>query len=444
MATRPSTLPGWIPDNTTNITTPVAARLTNGWTPGSPPTGEEFNWFQNLVSQWLAYIDENGGGFYSSLTTALAALAEGDLAMVDEDDRNSVMGAAVSGSSVITSAGRYPISIDADGDRVVYLLDNGTAFAISRDWQSATIATTDRLATYTISQAWANGRRIITTGFYVCIAYGNYVDVFLASDGTLLHTVNHGAQVEDICADGTVLYLCGAQGTGSKQVRAVGLSGGVSQWTYNHGGAGVIYSIATDGRRCWFAGAASTSGSLATMRCVEAATGNDSANEGGTAASAYVDVWDLAGQVPDRGQTMVHLDGSVFVGFPGSQTHQVIEFSGGNGTELGTWDHADDVQAMAIDDDLLLVAIEVAGGGDLYAFQRQRFPALRWATYTPALPTQPPTCVATDGFKVYLSNQTGLVANIHRLYRGNRPTRVRRVDPLDNTRRGHAVFVTGS
>lgn len=443
MAARPAGLPGWIPDNTTNITPPVAARLTNGWTPGSPPTGEEFNWFQNLVSQWLAYIDENGGGFYTSLTTALAAMAEGDLAVVDEDDRDEIMGSAVSGASVIAAVGRYPISIDADGDRVVYLLDNGTAFAISRGWLSATIASTDRLATYTITQAWANGRKIISTGFYVCIAYGNYVDVFLV-DGTWLHTVDHGAQVQDICADGEVLYICGAQGTGSKQVRAVGLSAGGSEWAYNHGGTGVIYSIATDGRRCWFAGAASTSGSGATIRCVEADTGNDAANEGGTAASTYVDVWDVAGQVPDRGQTMVHRDGSVFIGFPGSQTHQVIEYSGGSGAELATWDHTDDVQALAVDDDLVLVAVEVVGGGDLYAFQRLRFPALRWAVPTPGSPTQPPASVATDGFKVYLSNPTGLVANIHRLYRGNRPTRIRRVDPLDDTRRGHTVFVTGS
>ena len=56
---KPSQKPAWIPDNTTNITDP-GSKATNGWLTGDTAPSPGFNWFWNLISQWIDYIDETG------------------------------------------------------------------------------------------------------------------------------------------------------------------------------------------------------------------------------------------------------------------------------------------------------------------------------------------------------------------------------------------------
>lgn len=75
------TYPGWIPDNTTNISTPPGGKLTIGWIAEKPPY-QYFNWFFNLVSQWLNRLGPNaptvvvGSAAYCTHATLAAAVAD--------------------------------------------------------------------------------------------------------------------------------------------------------------------------------------------------------------------------------------------------------------------------------------------------------------------------------------------------------------------------------
>jgi len=55
MADKP-TKPNWIPDDTSNIIVPSGSKQTTGWLKSERPPFEFFNWFFNLVSQFIDYF----------------------------------------------------------------------------------------------------------------------------------------------------------------------------------------------------------------------------------------------------------------------------------------------------------------------------------------------------------------------------------------------------
>jgi hypothetical protein len=55
--TKPTKLPEWIPDNTTNITEPIAGKKAVGWLASEEPPNTYFNWLINLTYQWLKHIE---------------------------------------------------------------------------------------------------------------------------------------------------------------------------------------------------------------------------------------------------------------------------------------------------------------------------------------------------------------------------------------------------
>lgn len=74
MATKPSTLPRWNTDGT-NRTTPAAGKLDTGWPVSAPAISSEWNWWQNLVYQWVQWLDGYEGEahlFTNSITIAQA------------------------------------------------------------------------------------------------------------------------------------------------------------------------------------------------------------------------------------------------------------------------------------------------------------------------------------------------------------------------------------
>ncbi len=76
---------GWIPDNTTGIATPPGGKLTVGWLSAEKPPFEYMNWFFNLMSQWIYFINPwspsaiIGSANYCTHATLAAAVADSGL-----------------------------------------------------------------------------------------------------------------------------------------------------------------------------------------------------------------------------------------------------------------------------------------------------------------------------------------------------------------------------
>ncbi len=74
---------GWIPDNTTGITTPSGGKLSVGWLSTEKPPFQYMNWFFNLVSQWVNRLGPAaptvvvGSAAYCTHATLAAAVADG-------------------------------------------------------------------------------------------------------------------------------------------------------------------------------------------------------------------------------------------------------------------------------------------------------------------------------------------------------------------------------
>ncbi len=73
---------GWIPDNTTGIDAPPSGKLDIGWLSAEKPPYQYFNWFFNLVSQWVNRLGPGaptvvvGSADYCTHATLAAAVAD--------------------------------------------------------------------------------------------------------------------------------------------------------------------------------------------------------------------------------------------------------------------------------------------------------------------------------------------------------------------------------
>jgi len=377
--------------------------VSTGWTTIKPPH-EWVNWWWNLVYQWIVYLLVTGGRRYDSLHDALAALAVDDHALVVEDDLDQAPGSeAVSPTHGVGSSVDF---VAADGDVVVWLHTDLSAQATTRSFTGSALAVGDVLATYMVSGA-GTARAVCLAGDYVAIAYGNLVDVFdKAAGGAPLYTVDHGAAVRDVCTDGTNLYLVGVSGTGTITARARTLATGAVVWDTDHGAT--LYSCCTDGRRVYVGGALSAGVS---MRAYEAGSG--------TVAWSYTPA--DATQLHTTGHQLAVRDGVIYAGYPGSATLALIAYAAGDPTiELGSANLGVQIDYVTVDQDYLLVGRTPFVGIDLYLFDRMQYPAMRVS-----LDIDVTAPIVSDGAAFF----TGNGSEYRRLYRGNRPMRVSRVDP---------------
>src|SRR5690554_3330220 len=58
MATKPTDLPEWATDPGADITEPPVGKKAAGWTALEKPPAQWFNWFFNLVYQWIIYLND--------------------------------------------------------------------------------------------------------------------------------------------------------------------------------------------------------------------------------------------------------------------------------------------------------------------------------------------------------------------------------------------------
>lgn len=68
---KPATQPRWATGGGALITTPSSGAQDTGHVPDTAPTAQLFNWFWNLVYQWIAYLD----AFNASIATKFGAVA---------------------------------------------------------------------------------------------------------------------------------------------------------------------------------------------------------------------------------------------------------------------------------------------------------------------------------------------------------------------------------
>lgn len=135
-------------------------------------------------------------------------------------------------------------------------------------------------ATYTLQQVNTLGvRKVVTDGDRVCVIHDTYVELF-EMDGTPAWDFNHTAQLNDVWLTRQFVYICGAEVGGTISVRKLNRSDGAVQWSYDHGND--VFAIWADDVVCHIDGAVSAHVSGATFRILNAFSGSDLTNEGGT------------------------------------------------------------------------------------------------------------------------------------------------------------------
>jgi len=80
MAVKPTDLPEWATDPGADKTAPPIAKQEGGWLPLEKPPHQWFNWFFNLVYQWLAWV--KSGSSVASLSEGWQKTSPGDVVLV--------------------------------------------------------------------------------------------------------------------------------------------------------------------------------------------------------------------------------------------------------------------------------------------------------------------------------------------------------------------------
>lgn len=442
-------------------TSPVPAAATvpsqlraDGYSDFDLPTAVQVNRMGYEIGQWLTYLRTAAGG-YTTLEDLVAGVEEGDASVLNEGNLDKAPGTTYTtkdtGFASGVSTGGVG-SLDVTGDGVVYAEANSAGKPTVRFVpRSIDIASP---VSFVLTNN-GNLARVVTNGVYVVVAAGNYVECF-DMDGTSRWVTDHGAQVKDVCLDGTRAYLCGALGTTNKHVRAMQLSASgaaVEIWSYRHSGTGghTVDAIATNGQAVFFCGSTSSYGSGAKMRAVEAATGEDALNEGGTAASAEPWVWDAVPTAVPNQPGSLATDGRILVlGLDNSGGGgDVLVVAGcADGSPIGAVSQPDErVYSVSIDQEYIIVGMEdpTGGGppsgsvtsyGHVMAYRKDSLAlAWRWQATAGGVDGHGVRAVATDGAAVYVGlldiSNAGSI-ELARLNRGSTPTWFKRVDPTNN------------
>lgn len=415
---------------------PTSLKLA-GWEPGiSVPSGEHVNWLFWAASQ---LADMNGGLRYEDLaaavldfTTLAGAAIEGTF-IVDEFDGDGRPGDVVA----VYNPPAAVVSVDVDSSRV-YFIQNGGGNGLSRSRDFATAGSTFALPGGATASATS---RIVSNGATVAISHTQFVTAY-STDGTLLWTYDHGATIRDICITGTGVFLCGDLGTGNKHVRRIIIATGLASWSYRHATAGSLKSIACNGRQVFVAGEPSDYASLATIRALNAANGNDFNNEGGTAADAANMAWDDVQVSYVRNNKCMACDGtSLWVGYPAWMVGMTLYVSP---REIERRDAATghvvaysavspfgrNVIGIAVDHDALFAlhaGASLGAASHMVRYDKWTL-APAWSSADVAL--HAPYVIATDGFGVFTgSGAAGYF--LARTRRMNRAILCRRIDPSD-------------
>ena len=405
--------PATVPTHDTNgtlLTTPPSGILSDGYEPLDKPAAGWFNWLFYWITQWIAWL-QTASPVFATTEAAYAALTGGDFGIVYENDKNYRLGIDTVGTAGGTAATDVS-AICCNGTHVFYAHGAANPVMVARAALNTTVRTFTRTNAGTVA-------RLLTNGTFLFAAYGTYVEAWTISTGASAWVYNHGATVYDIAIHSSRLCLVGASGTGTKHARGLLQSTGGVQWSYAHGSAvPSLYSVTAIPGAFVVAGDASTFASAANMRALAFLTGNDAANEGGTAADTTGVAWDkvqantslacaLAG---DRG-------GLWWINDTGNSVNILDRTTG---SVLTSYTIAADLNQIVVDQDNVYVA---ADGADRAWCLDKHTLRPKWSYVA----GDDVMCVATDGAAVFIGlGSTPATFGVWRLPRGNRPHPFRR------------------
>ena len=392
---------------------PTDSQIAQGYPSGQPVPAEEFNWLAYMIGQGLLPRFETLEEAVEGMSDSAGAAIE-QACLVDEHDMDQAPGTAH--TTTDTSDDVDSVAVTA---KSIILMHDGAGTIVSRERD-----TTTAVATYTKTNV-GNNFKVCSNGEYVALAYGAFVELFDHDTGVSQWVHNNVSTVNDICMDGTHVYVAGQ--LAANQVKALTIAAGALTWSYDHNAN--LFSIATNGRQVFVAGTASGHGSAATMRALDAATGNDAANEGGTALDTTGAAWDLAPNAIAANERLACDGRYLYAIDSGAAAHLTVRGCA-DGVTLTSRNIAGlaNEHSIAVDQDLVLVAYDAAGVNIVGAFNKSDL-SMTW-NWQPAAGAI--NSVATDGTAVFTGYDTGGGSSIARIYRGNRPGVWRRVDPGDD------------
>jgi hypothetical protein len=268
---KPTQLPEWATGAGADVSEPNAARKALGWVAGLVPPAGHQNWWQNLVYDWLAWL-ETAPIVYTSQEEAIAGTESGDVVVVDEVSESA-------GEEIDTiatpgqGAGTDVVDVCCDGARIVYVEAGGTvARGALRD------APDTPTITYTKTNAGV-AVRIVSDGDRVLLCYGNYLECFNAATGASVWVYDHTAPVRDACFWLDRVYLTGDRTAGNVTTRYVSRAAGGGAVSIDHGANTVAICAANS--RVFIAGSGSVHPTGATVRALDIDTLGDETGECG-------------------------------------------------------------------------------------------------------------------------------------------------------------------
>jgi len=233
------------------------------------------------------------------------------------------------------------------------------------DGQQAQIPTLDTTVAPATAKAFNTSGRtaVLTTGQYVITqdTTGTAIYILKTSDMTLVGTITTGTTGTIRCTDGVrVIYSdaatfvrsyllsdlsqewnvavayrplhCDGQrvlcSSGNNAYSLVANTGAAEWGPYNHNAA--VRRLYSNGEQCFLIGAASGHASGATIRCIEAVSGSDLANEGGLGTSGFTWVWDVApaGLTPGAGDLFLAYNGDwLYASGDTTGTHELFQIN---------------------------------------------------------------------------------------------------------------------
>lgn len=397
---------GWATASGADVDTPSGQRLANGWVAGLAPPAGEWNWLLQRLFEWANWTS-TAIPLYATLEAADADLADGDVCVVYEDDSATVPGETAQSNvagfdcSDVVCTGTTYCTINVTGNTILVTSDR----VLGGSTPSCTPTNAGTLI------------RLATDGVRVFAAYGNYVEAWLLSDQSSVWVYDHGATVNDICCYNGMVFLVGAVGTGTKEARGLSATAGTATWSYRHNGT--LNACAAGNGRVVIGGTASGFASGANIRYLEYATGNDMANEGGTAADTTGRAWDivLPGSPPEV-RTMCTDGQSLYIVYANADLY-VLSMADGTVVHSDTTTFSATLVRCAVDQEYLFIARDGGTDGYVYCIDKRTF-ARVWDAHFATLET---SSVDTDGMSVlvgFTSVGGGESAN-RVLVRGNKP-----------------------
>lgn len=442
MTTRPTDIyptdwAGSASDPSDDIVEPSASKQAEGWEFNEPVPYGWLNWFWNLVTSWLRHLASSSSRFEAleNAINASVSLAAGDTFILHEDDSDDVPGTLVDSNLFSSAALGVVVGLDCTGASYVGI-DLAGGASVTRD---GTL-----IADYTPTNA-GTPISVASDGDIVVIAYGQYVECYDHDTGASQWVYDHGASVHDVAISPTQVYMVGEEST-SVAARAIDRAAGTSDWDYDHGND--LYSVAYAGRVILVGGLASSHGSSATFRTIEAANGKDAADEGGNGTSDYAGVLGVYdGTIGSfTGPKQIVTDGRLFAvrsdATTADKTIEVYGLLGAGGAISNTV--ANEIVQLAMDQDLIYAATDdLANTGEITAFAKHTMKPV-WVYREPTSTEKGMGAVASDGASVLAADASAIgLTDTVRLRRGNKPAVWAITDPTTSTHAMRQLAIPG-